>query len=299
MKKTLLAVVAALVLIAISVTIFNAGATDAESDTVLQTEVMTAESTTAEAVEETDAIEETTAVLDAGEINNVISNSQSKTEAIVNIADMFGIPVSDAEALVNTLVALGDERFKESDTWLIIRNNIIEHPDLWTIIAIVSLGFIALVAFLIRCLIRNALTQTNTKLKLNDLDKHGKEMDGKLEVVDADNKEIISLLGGIKELLEGESAETRRENEDLKARMEVIREAIADESAAVDSLKANSETSLNVTEESALQILQLLNIAMGRKVPTVTEGARRVWYDDAVAKIKAKAEISDDGEQTE
>ena len=299
MKKTLLAVVAALVLIAISVTIFNAGATDAESGTVLQTEVMTAESTTAEAVEETEAIEETTAVLDAGEINNVISNSQSKTEAIVNIADMFGIPVSDAEALVNTLVALGDERFKESDTWLIIRNNIIEHPDLWTIIAIVSLGFIALVAFLIRCLIRNALTQTNTKLKLNDLDKHGKEMDGKLEVVDADNKEIISLLGGIKELLEGESAEIRRENEDLKARMEVIREAIADESAAVDSLKANSETSLNVTEESALQILQLLNIAMGRKVPTVTEGARKVWYDDAVAKIKAKAGISDDGEQTE
>ncbi len=243
--------------------------------------------------------EEATAGIDAGELNDVISNSQSKTEAIINIADIFGISVSDAEALVNTLVAFGDEHFEESDTWLIIRNNIIEHPDLWTVIAIVALGFIALVAFLIRCIIRNALTQTNTKLKLKDIDEHEQATDRKLELVDTDNKEIINLLGGIKELLEGESAELKRENDDLKAILELIREAIASESAAVDSLKANSETSLKVTEESSLQILQLLNIAMNRKVPTVSEGARKVWYEDAVAKVKAKAGISDGAEKIE
>lgn len=243
--------------------------------------------------------EEATAGIDAGELNDVISNSQSKTEAIINIADIFGISVSDAEALVNTLVAFGDEHFEESDTWLVIRNNIIEHPDLWTIIAIVALGFIALVAFLIRCIIRNALTQTNTKLKLKDIDEHEQETDRKLELVDTDNKEIINLLGGIKELLEGESAELKRENEDLKALLELIREAIASESAAVDSLKANSETSLKVTEESSLQILQLLNIAMNRKVPTVSEGARKVWYEDAVAKVKARAGISEGTEKSE
>lgn len=304
MKKTLIAIIAVLVIVSIAVTVINVSADDATvagGDSAFGVMESFTESETAEEISTKieESFEETDTGIDAGELNQAISNSQSKTEAIINIADMFGIPVSDAEALVNTLVALGDERFEDSDTWLIIRNNIIEHPDLWTIIAIVSLGFLALVAFLIRCLIRNALTQTNTKLKLNDLDKHGKEVDGKLEVVDADNKEIISLLGGIKELLEGESAEIKRENEDLKARMEVIREAIADESAAVDSLKANSETSLNVAEESALQILQLLNIAMNRKVPTVSEGARKVWYDDAVAKVKAKAGISDGGEKTE
>ena len=243
--------------------------------------------------------EEAIAGIDAEELNDVISNSQSKTEAIINIADIFGISVSDAEALVNTLVAFGDEHFEESDTWLVIRNNIIEHPDLWTVIAIAAMGFIALVAFLIRCIIRNALTQTNTKLKLKDIDEHEQAVDGKLELVDTDNKEIISLLGGIKELLEGESAELKRENEDLKALLELIREAIASESAAVDSLKANSETSLKVTEESSLQILQLLNIAMNRKVPTVSEGARKVWYEDAVAKVKAKAGISEGTEKSE
>lgn len=243
--------------------------------------------------------EETTAGIDAGELNEVISNSPTKTEAIINIADMFGISVSDAEALVNTLVAFGDEHFEESDNWLIIRNNIIEHPDLWTLIAIVALGFIALVAFLIRCIIRNALTQTNTKLKLKDIDEHEQETDRKLELVDTDNKEIINLLGGIKELLEGESAELKRENDDLKEILQLIKEAIANESAAVDSLKANSETSLKVTEESALQILQLLNIAMDRKVPITTKEARKLWYDDAVAKVKAKAGTSEGTERAE
>ena len=243
--------------------------------------------------------EEATTGINAGELNEVISNSPTKTEAIINIADMFGISVSDAEALVNTLVAFGDEHFEESDNWLIIRNNIMEHPDLWTVIAIVALGFIALVAFLIRCIIRNALTQTNTKLKLKDIDEHEQAVDGKLELVDTDNKEIINLLGGIKELLEGEYEELKRENDDLKEILELIKEAIANESAAVDSLKANSETSLKVTEESALQILQLLNIAMDRKVPITTKEARKLWYDDAVAKIKAKAGISDGGDKAE
>lgn len=317
MKRYIFAAVA--VLMILSLCILGAGASDEASGTdggfdseIVSESVFEGQEATAEegsgsdmAIGEESAqdseplSEEATAGIDAGELNDVISNSQSKTEAIINIADIFGISVSDAEALVNTLVAFGDEHFEESDTWLVIRNNIIEHPDLWTVIAIVALGFIALVAFLIRCIIRNALTQTNTKLKLKDIDEHEQAVDGKLDLVDTDNKEIISLLGGIKELLEGESAELKRENEDLKAILELIREAIASESAAVDTLKANSETSLKVTEESSLQILQLLNIAMNRKVPTVSEGARKVWYEDAVAKVKAKAGISEGTEKSE
>ena len=304
MKKTLIAIIAVLVIVSIAVTVINVSADDAtvaEGDSAFGVMESFTESETAEELSAKieESFEETDAGIDAGGLNDVISNSQSKTEAIINIADIFGISVSDAEALVNTLVAFGDEHFEESDTWMVIRNNIIEHPDLWTVIAIVALGFIALVAFLIRCIIRNALTQTNTKLKLKDIDEHEQAVDGKLELVDTDNKEIISLLGGIKELLEGESAELKRENEDLKALLELIREAIASESEAVDSLKANSETSLKVTEESSLQILQLLNIAMNRKVPTVSEGARKVWYEDAVAKVKAKAGISEGTEKSE
>ena len=57
--------------------------------------------------------------------------------------------------------------------------------------------------------------------------------------------------------------------------------------SAVDLLKTNSESALNVNIEQALQTVQLLNIALGRQMPHVSDSTRRVWYEDSVAKIKA------------
>lgn len=299
MKKTFIILIAVLVLIAISVTILNVSATDATYEAVVEeTEesvvegAETADETVTEAPALEDSAEESVNV-DAEILMGAVSGSQSKTEAVLKIAEIFGISLSDAEVLVNGFVAFGDEHFEESDMWLTIRDDIVTHPDKWTIIAIVALGFVALMVFLIRSLIKNTLTQTNTKLKLADIDDHQMASDRKLESLDADNKEIKELIGGVKALLEGESEELKRENEGLKELLVAVRDLIENESAAVDSLKANSETSLKVTEESALQILQLINIAMDRKVPITTREARKLWYDDAVAKVKAKAGLTD------
>ena len=105
-------------------------------------------------------------------------------------------------------------------------------------------------------------------------------------------------MGEIKEK-EAELDELKGENKELKELLQSIKELIEGESAAVDSLKANSETSLKVNEETALQIVQLLNIAMDRKVPIASAGARKLWYEDAITKIKEKAGMTEVGAKSE
>ena len=75
--------------------------------------------------------------------------------------------------------------------------------------------------------------------------------------------------------------------------MHTVLQLLMSEAEAVGSLKSNSDTSLKLSEESAFQILQLLNIAMDRKVPTVTPEARKLWYDNSVAKLKKVAGVTD------
>lgn len=307
MKKTFIILIAVLVLIAISVTILNVSATDETYEAVVEgTEesVVEGAETVDETVTEAPAVEdsaEESANVDAEILMDAVSGAQSKTEAVLKIAELLGISVSDAEVLVNGFVAFGDEHFEESDMWLTIRDDIVTHPDKWTIIAIVALGFIALLVFLIRGLIKNTLTQTNTKLKLADINDHEIDVIERLKSLKDENAAFKSSLDTVKDLVEGEYIELKKENEELKELLETVRGLIEGESAAVDSLKANSETSLRVTEESALQILQLLNIAMDRKVPITTREARKLWYSDAVAKVKAKAGLLEtkDGESGE
>ncbi len=307
MKRYIFAAVA--VMMVLSLLIVGAEASESDVGAVESSDIESGSESVFEASEEVDeTVDETVTEtsptvdeIDSQAVADLINGVDSKYEAALKLAGIFGISVADAEALVDNIVVFGDEYFEEDDAWIVIREDILTHPDKWTIIAVVALGFVALLVFLIRSLIKNTLTQTNTKLKLADIDEHEQATDRKLELVDTDNKEIIHLLGGIKELLEGESAELKRENEELKDLLEAVRGLLEIEGAAVDSLKANSETSLKVTEESALQILQLLNIAMDRKVPIATKEARKLWYDSAVHKVKEKAGLIEakDGERGE
>ena len=99
MKKTLIAIIAVLVIVSIAVTVINVSADDAtvaEGDSAFGVMESFTESETAEELSTKieESFEETDTGIDAGELNQAISNSQSKTEAIINIADMFGIPTA-------------------------------------------------------------------------------------------------------------------------------------------------------------------------------------------------------------
>lgn len=226
----------------------------------------------------------------------IIGNAGSRLEAIVGIAGAMGVTLEEAEALLDKMVAIGDEHFGESDFWAGIKTSILGNPESWTVVALVVLMFVALVVFLIRGLIKNTTAQAATKANIIDIKKNEAEISDKVSKANL-------RLGDIE-----------REHSDIKLEMDEIREMaismlkVVDDSkqevdricemaiamlAAVDSLKSNSESALKVNEEQALQTVQLLNIAMGRQLPRVSESTRKVWYDDAVSKIKEAAGVKE------
>lgn len=279
-RRILFIIIGGLVMLAIAITVVPLVVSAAD----LPEETTGAEET--EAVEQENVGDE----LESQAVEGLINGSGSKIDTVMAFAELFGISTEEAEAIVNNIIVFGDEHFEESDLWTALRADILSNPDKWIIIVVIASAFIALIAFIIRCLIKNVLVQTNTKLKLKDIDEHEAATSGKLD-------EIKILLGEIKEK-EAELDEIKGENEELKGLLQNVKTLIEGESAAVDSLKANSETSLKVTEETALQIVQLLNIAMDRKVPIASAGARKLWYEDSVQKIKEKAGLigAKDGE---
>lgn len=205
----------------------------------------------------------------------IIEGADSKLDAIFAIASAMGITPEEAEAFLDKMVSLGDEHFGESDLWADVKASIAEDPEAWTVAALVVLMFVALVVFLIRGLIKNTTAQAATKANIIDIKKNEAEISDKVSKANA-------RLGDIE-----------REHSDIKSEMDEIREMAIAMLAAVDSLKSNSESALKVNEEQALQTVQLLNIAMGRQMPRMSETTRKAWYDESVAKIKEAAGIKE------
>lgn len=211
---------------------------------------------------------ESEAYIDGDILDDIISGSESKTQAVIKLAEAMGITVEDAEALIDKFITFGDEHFEDSDLWSALKQDVNLHPDKWIMIALIALAFVALVVFLIRSVIKNTLTQTNTKIKMASIEEHAKGMEKQGE-------ELTVKFTALKE-----------EADEMRETLDTVLQLLMSEAEAVGSLKSNSDTSLKLSEESAFQILQLLNIAMDRKVPVVTPEARKLWYDNSVAKLK-------------
>lgn len=280
MKRIFIAAMA--VMMVLCLFIVGAGAIESEigavgsiaSESAAESEIEASETAAADVITEVETA-------DVDEIvSSLIAGNESKAQAVIKLAGLIGITVEDAEALIDKFIAFGDQHFEESDLWEAFKADVNEHPDKWIIIAICALGFLALIVILIRNSIKNTLTQTNTKIRIGAVEDN---VAGVEKQVGEQKQQLI---------------EIKAEADELRAMLVSVIDMLTTETAAVDSLKANSETSLQVTEESALQILQLLNIAMDRKVPIASEKARKLWYEDAVAKVKAKAGIGEQAGDT-
>lgn len=284
MKRILtvvLTVILALVLFSLSAGAIE-GNTEADTDTVVKESAESdfeaseaVSDSVLEGVETEENASESEIYIDGEALDELISGSESKTQAVIKLAEAMGITVEDAEALIDKFITFGDKHFEDSDLWSTLKQDVNEHPDKWIIIALVALAFVALVVFLIRSAIKNTLTQTNTKLRMAAIEEHaaGVEKQG--------------------EDLKVQFTALKEEADEMRETLDTVLQLLMSEAEAVGSLKSNSDTSLKLSEESAFQILQLLNIAMDRKVPTVTPEARKLWYDNSVAKLKKVAGVTD------
>lgn len=220
-------------------------------------------------------------------IAEIIGSAESRLDAIVKIAGAMGITPEDAEELLDKMFSLG-----ESNVWANIKTSIIENPEEWTIVALVLLILVALMIFIIRGLIKNTSAQAKTKANIMDIKENEQKISAevkgatlKLAEIDRDHADIKLEMSEIRDM----AVEMRAAVDEIQKAGISISEMAISMLAEVDLLKSNSESALNVNVEQALRTVELLNIALGRQLPTVSESTRRVWYEDSVAKIKSAA----------
>lgn len=225
-------------------------------------------------------------------IAEIIGSAESRLDAIVKIAGAMGVTLEDAEALLDKMVSLGDQHLGESDVWSNIKTSIEENPEEWTIVALVALILAALMIFIIRGLIKNTSAQAKTKANIMDIKENEQKISAevkgatlKLAEIDRDHADIKLEMSEIRDM----AVEMRAAVDEIQKAGISISEMAISMLAEVDMLKSNSESALNVNVEQALRTVELLNIALGRQLPTVSESTRRVWYEDSVAKIKSAA----------
>lgn len=271
MKKIFKLIIAVIIaMITVFTCALGVSATDG-SDAIMSETAAESFSDASEAVSEVEG--ETAATeseIDRDLINEIISNTETPAQAIIKLAELFGITVEDAEAMIDKFIAFGDDNFEDSDVWATVKQDVETHPDKWILICVIVLAIIALVVFLIRSVIKNTVTQTNTKLRMASIESHAAAVEKQVAV----NAEKI--------------AEVEVKTDEVMLALEEVLQILGEEKEIVGSLQEDSSASRKITEESAFQILELINIALDRKLPLVTPEARKVWFDNSLAKLRAK-----------
>lgn len=229
-----------------------------------------------------------------------IDESMSLSEVIVAISKACGVSVEEAEKIVSDIKAIGDEYLGEIDLWVRISADMEEHPAKWTMLGLLLATVFVLIGVLIKRVITDAMTAQKMKIALENLDKalNGDEKDenGKALSIRA----MIGEKNGQIEKLEKENEAQREEIGSLKLKAEELAGVIAGLNNAISKIESNSDTSLKITEESALQLIQLINIALDRKVPITSKEARQIWYEHTQNNIKRiYEEGTDNGGETE
>lgn len=252
----------------------------------------TAASETAEEV----VTEETTEAVTEAVTEADIDGSMSLSEMILALAQKFGISVEDAEELVGDVKDVGDKYLEGNGLWDKISEDIQKNPAKWTIYGIVALLILFLIGVLIKRVINDALNGQRQRIAIENIDK---SINGDEDVPGNSLRELINKKNDDIDLLGNEHAGLEKRVDELKMTADLLTAKVEYLSKIAEKMEKNSDTSLKMTEESALQILQLLNIALDRKVPITSKEARQIWYEHTQNNIKSIYEGAQNGGETE
>lgn len=247
------------------------------------------------ATETTEVIEtevESVPQIDISEVSDIIKESKTITDAIIKVANRCGITIEDAQDLVEDVMALGDKYLGETDMWVIIKNDAAANPGKYIVIALCFLMFVALIGFMLRWIVANIGQLRTLKLYLASLKK---SVDGD----DSEEGKAFSLRG----LITAKNDEIKAlEEKDSAIESEVIklREQAERLTQSAEEVLNNSKSALNITQETAIQIAQLLCIAMEKgKMPVLSSEARRIWFENTQANILGVTEGNEDGSKAD
>ncbi len=306
MKKIIITIMAMVLSLIMSIDVGASGVTETiekveVNETVAVNEVVDISAATniGEILTDTDAeelsdSEDTTEPNIVGESDgSLIQESMSLSEMVLAIAESLGVSVGEAEQIVSNIRTIGDKYLGESDLWPYIAEDMDAYPAKWTIIGMIFALVLFLIGLLIKRVISDATTMLKMRVALSNIDSalNGDEKDENGNALSI--RAMINEKNGHIELLE-------KENEALQGKAAELTKTVELLNNAISKIEADSSTALRITEESALQILQLLNIALDRKVPITSKEAREIWYSSTQNKIKSIYEegVSNVGEDT-
>ena len=225
-----------------------------------------------------------------------IDGAMSLSEMILALAQKFGISVEDAEELVGDVKNVGDKYLEGNSLWDKISEDIQKNPAKWTIYGIVALLVLFLIGVLIKRVINDALNGQRQRIAIENIDK---SINGDDDAPGNSLRELINKKNDDIDLLGNEHAGLEKRVDELKLTADLLTAKVEYLSKIAEKMEKNSDTSLKMTEESALQILQLLNIALDRKVPITSKEARQMWYEHTQNNIKSIYEEAKNGGETE
>jgi chromosome segregation ATPase len=156
---------------------------------------------------------------------------------------------------------------------------------------VVLLLLVTVVGFLARGVVSNMGQMRSIKISqgqikealLGDDDGDGESLKALMR---AKNKEI--------EDLRNEMAQLRESVDMVDSEFSKVNESIDALSETVASMKADTKKAADISLESGLQITQLISIAMERKIPIVSDEARKMWYDNSRAKLLERAGVPEE-----
>lgn len=275
MRRTLFVVIAVLVVIAASVTVINAGATDTET-------VAASYSETTEATIETEGTgvlpnldSETTA-----EIIEIVENSPSKEYAIISIAEKLGITTEEAEFILNTVIDIGDDYFGETDWWVGFKKDVQEDIQFWatSIVLVFAVTAIAGGVFVLvgktNPMMKKAMWGMNEALSISQ------------KTSDANSQTLGELKSLFAEAIEREAA-FEKIIDDKESQISVLTEKIFD-------LEEKNETEKLNMVCAEIYSLRMLKLALDRTaMPLQDKATIDLFYNKGVEALTSNLSAED------
>ena len=216
-------------------------------------------------------------------IASAIESTASRAEQIIKVATDLDISVEKAEEYIDKFIAIGDALAGDSEGWEGFAEEIKENSRFWASVIVVGAAVLLLIIMLL-------IFAFNISPKLKALKK---DRDTDRAASDENAEEYKKAFNYMQSALEEYKKETNKQIAELfevvKAFTETLTDAeILEIKEQLGKSEENTETSLKINHNTALQVMQLLYIIIGRsKFPNASEAAKRLWYENAVNEVNS------------
>ena len=284
MKKYILYIVA--IMLVICMAAFPCAATEMSSEVVVDT---TEETVTETVVETSGQVGAETSemgtemILDseaASEIIDVLENADSKAQAILSIAERLGISAEEAEAIVNSIIEVGDKYLGQSQWWIGFKKDIQDNMSFWVTVIVCIVAVLAIVGGAFILLAKTNPTMNKAMFGMNEFLKNAQESEQANSQTLGEMRQIVVDAAAKEELYEKIIVE--KDNALL---------ALSEQIKALESSAEKERKNMLLAESYNLQILKL--ICSRTSLPLADKAAIDLWYSRAMESLKSEMSAED------